>query len=84
MRISNKKPLKNGFFCYFCRKLLFTMRKHILLIWAICAATGLFAQDFNLPCGNINYKPEVQTVLLYADDNQLNDPIVPLSDMLGG
>ena len=59
------------------------MRKHILLIWAICAATGLFAQDFNLPCGNINYKPEVQTVLLYADDNQLNDPIVPLSDMLG-
>lgn len=59
------------------------MRKHILLIWAICAATGLFAQDFDLPCGNINYKPEVQTVLLYADDNQLNDPIVPLSDMLG-
>ena len=57
------------------------MRKHILLILAFCAATGLFAQDFNLPCGNLNYKPEVQTVLLFADDNQFNDPIIPLEDM---
>ena len=60
------------------------MRKHILLIWAICAATGLFAQDFDLPCGNINYKPEVQTVLLYADDNQLNDPIVTMPTIILG
>ena len=43
---------------------------------------GLFAQDFLQYCGNLNYKPQVQTVLLYADDNQLNDPIIPLEDMV--
>ena len=46
-------------------------------------ATGLFAQNFMRFCGNLNYKPEVQTVLLYADGNQLNDPIIPLEDMMG-
>ncbi len=59
------------------------MKKHTLLIWALLMGAGLFAQDFDLPCGNLNYKPEVQTVLLYADDNQLNDPIVPLEEMMG-
>lgn len=72
---------------YFCISNLFRntiiMKKYTLLIWAIFASAGLFAQDFNLPCGNLNYKPEVQTVLLYADDNQLNDPIIPLDDMMG-
>ena len=43
---------------------------------------ALFAEDFNLPCGNLNYKPEIQTVMLYADGNQLNDPIIPLDDMI--
>ena len=57
------------------------MKKLTLIVLVFCAAMRLFAQDFNLPCGNLNYKPEVQTVLLYADDNQLNDPIVPLEDM---
>ena len=59
------------------------MKKHTLLIWALLMSAGLFAQDFDLPCGNLNYKPEVQTVQLYADDTQLNDPIVPLEDMMG-
>lgn len=59
------------------------MRKHLLLILFLCVAMGLFAQDFDLPCDNVNYRPEVQTVLLYADGNQLNDPIVPLEDMMG-
>ena len=59
-----------------------TMKRITLIILALCAATALFAQDFNLPCGNINYKPEVQTVQLYADGNQLNDPIIPLDDMV--
>ncbi|MBR1514073.1 MAG: DUF5103 domain-containing protein [Bacteroidales bacterium] len=58
------------------------MKKHVLLIWALCLSVGLFAQDFNLPCGNLNFKPEVQTVLFFADDNQLNDPIIPLDDMM--
>ena len=58
------------------------MKRITLIILALCAATALFAQDFNLPCGNLNYKPEVQTVQLYVDGNQLTDPILPLDDMV--
>ncbi len=58
-----------------------TMKRILILVLAFCASIGAFAQD--LLCGNLNYKPEVQTVLLYADDNQLNDPIIPLEDMMG-
>ena len=54
----------------------------LLLLWAIFSLE-LFAQDFELPCANLSYKPEVQTVMLYADGNQLNEPIVPLDDMMG-
>ena len=59
------------------------MKRITLLILALCLTASLFAQDFDLPCGNLNYTPQVQTVLLYADDNQLNDPIIPLEDMIG-
>ena len=59
------------------------MKKSIFLTTLLLCVAGLFAQSFDLPCGNINYKPQVQTVLLYADDNQLHDPIIPLEDMLG-
>ena len=58
-------------------------RLTLFILMTFCLTAGLSAQDFDLPCGNINYKPEVQTVLLFADDNQLNDPIIPLDDMLG-
>jgi len=59
-----------------------TMKRITLIIVALCAAATLFAQDFNLPCGNLNYKPEVQTVQLYADGNQLTDPVIPIDDMV--
>lgn len=59
------------------------MKKHLFLTTLVLFKTVLFAQDFDLVCGNLNYKPEVQTVLLYADDNQLNDPVIPLDDMMG-
>ena len=59
------------------------MKRITLLICALCLVSGLFAQDYLQLCGNINYRPEVQTVLLYADENQLNDPIIPLDGMLG-
>ena len=59
------------------------MKKSVFLTTLLLCVAGLFAQSFDLPCGNINYKPQVQTVLLYADDNQLHDPIIPLEDMLG-
>ena len=59
------------------------MKKFLFLTTLLLCATGLFAQIFDLPCGNLNYKPQVQSVLLYADDNQLVDPIIPLNDMMG-
>ena len=59
------------------------MKRITLLICALSLVSGLFAQDYLQLCGNINYRPEVQTVLLYADENQLNDPIIPLDGMLG-
>ena len=58
------------------------MKQITLLICALFVSVGLFAQNFDLPCDNLNYKPEVQTVLLYAGDNQLSDPIIPLDDMV--
>jgi len=57
------------------------MKKSVFLMTLLLCVASLFGQDFVLPCGNLNYKPQVQTVLLYADDNQLNDPIIPLEDM---
>lgn len=58
------------------------MKKFVLIIALICSFSRLYAQMVDLPCGNINYRPDVQTVLLYADDKQLNDPIVTLDDMI--
>ena len=58
------------------------MKKYFFLITLLLSVVGLYAQDFDLPCGNLNYKPEVQTVPLYADGNQLADPILPLDDMV--
>ena len=57
------------------------MRKSILFILTFWLTMGLWAQDFNRPCGNITYRPEVQTILLYADGDQLRDPVIPLGDM---
>ena len=50
---------------------------------AVFMSLGVYAQSFDLPCGNLNYKPEVQTVLLYAGDEQLNEPMISLEDMMG-
>ena len=59
-----------------------TMKKVTLFILLVFCASGLFAQNFGLPCGNLNYKPEVQTVQLFADGDQLSDPIIPIDDMV--
>ncbi len=59
------------------------MKRITLLLLVLGFVLGASAQDFDFPCGNLNYKPEVQTVLLFADDNPLSDPVIPLDDMLG-
>ena len=57
------------------------MKKALLIIAAIYFS--LFVQAQDLPYyGDLNYKSEVQTVLLYADGNQLNEPIIPLNDLV--
>ena len=71
----------NPFFSIFAENTII-MKKSLLSLMVLCMAAHLFAQDFNLPCGNINYRPEVQTVQLYLDDKQLEDPIIPLDDMI--
>ena len=69
------------FFVIFAENLN-AMKRFALFILTFFLVTALFARDFNLPCGNVNYKPEVQTVQLYADGDQLKDPIIPLEDMM--
>lgn len=79
-----KNREKFAIFLYFCLGNIFAaMKKLTLLIWALLASVALSAQGFYLPCGNFNYKPEVQTVLLFADDKQFDDPVIPLEDMMG-
>ena len=55
------------------------MKRLTLFVLTLCMTSGLFAQDFGLLCGNLNYRPEVQTVQLYADGNQNKDPLIPLN-----
>ena len=57
------------------------MKRIALMIFVVCLVSTMLAQEFSLPCCDINYKPEVHTVLLYTDGTQLNDPIIPLEDM---
>lgn len=59
------------------------MKKTLLLFGLAFFCLGLFAQGFDLSCANITYRPDVQTVQLYADGDQLNEPIIPLDDMMG-
>ena len=59
------------------------MKRYFYLLLALCVSSGVFAQDFNLPCGNLSYKTEVQTIQLYRDGEQLSEPVITLDDMMG-
>ena len=56
------------------------MNKLITILLSLFASLGLYAQDFNLPCDNLDYKESVMTVLLYADGNQNKEPLIPLDN----
>ena len=60
----------------------FAMKKRFFLTTLFLCVCSLYAQNFNLPCDNLTYKPEVQSVQLYLEDKQLEDPVAPLDDML--
>lgn len=56
------------------------MKRIVSLAIALFFAIYGFSQDFNLPCGNLDYKESVRTVLLYADGNQNKEPLIPLDN----
>lgn len=58
------------------------MKKITLILFAFSLGLSLAAQEFNLPCANLDYKEAVATVLLYADGNQNKEPIFPLDNPL--
>jgi hypothetical protein len=57
------------------------MKKTLVIFIALLLSSTVFSQN-ELACDNMNYKDEVQTVLFYLDGDQLQEPIVPLSNML--
>ncbi len=54
------------------------MKRALTLLTLLLVAWNAFGQDFDLPCDDLDYKESVRTVLLYADGNQLEDPLIPL------
>jgi len=54
------------------------MKRALTLLTLLLVAWNAFGQDFELPCDDLDYKESVRTVLLYADGNQLKDPLIPL------
>ena len=53
--------------------------KYLSFIALLCfLSSSLFAQDFDMLCGNLDYKPEVMTVLLYADGEPTKEPVIPI------
>ena len=56
--------------------------KKLLLIAALLVTLAGFGQDFDLPCADLDYKTSVASVSLFADGNQLKEPIIPLNNPL--
>ena len=56
------------------------MKNVIALVAVVFLVMNGFAQNFFLPCDNLDYKESVRTVLLYADGNQEKEPLISLDD----
>ena len=54
--------------------------KKLLLIGALLVVLAGFGQNFDLPCADLDYKASVASVSLFADGNQLKEPLIPLSN----
>ena len=57
-------------------------KKAFFFLLALSFPLFVGAQEFPWPCADLNYRASVNTVLLYADGNQNNEPIVPLDNAL--
>ena len=58
------------------------MKTVISLVITLFLVMEGFAQRFDWPCDNLDYKEGVRTVLLYADGNQNKEPLIPLDNLL--
>lgn len=58
------------------------MNKAIHFLFFVLLTSSLFGRDIP-PCDNIDYNEKVRSVLLYKDDDQTSDPIIPLNDAVG-
>ena len=58
------------------------MKRLTLLFALLGVALRLAAQDFNLYCANLDYNKSVMAVQLYADGDQLKEPLIPLDNPL--
>lgn len=58
------------------------MKRVLSLLLLLLLAWKVSGQQFDLPCGDLDYHESVKTVLLYADGNQFNDPMIPLGEPL--
>lgn len=56
--------------------------KKLLLIAALFVSLAAFSQEFDLPCADLDYKESVASVSLFADGNQLKEPLIPLGNPL--
>jgi hypothetical protein len=56
------------------------MKRIACLLILLSVSVFVAAQDWMLPCADLNYRDAVQTVLLYADGNQNKEPMVPLDN----
>ena len=54
--------------------------KHLILIVALFVSLAGIGQDFDLPCADLDYKSSVGSVSLFADGNQLKEPVIPLNN----
>lgn len=59
------------------------MKSLFSLLCTLFLVLGCYAQQFEWPCDNLDYKESVKTVLLYADGNQNKEPLIPLDNMTG-
>lgn len=61
----------------------YAMKKAFCLFLLSLLGLGAYAQLYELPCDDLDYKENVKAVQLYADGNQNKEPLIPLDNMTG-
>lgn len=59
------------------------MKNILSIVIFLLFSTAVMGQEFNLPCADLDYKPSVAGVSLFADGNQTKEPLIPLGSLTG-